>query len=96
MGINLSIAHCEGNDSCTLAIEEREVEQLVKTLESRIDSLAARQSEIDDIIGFNKVLSAYISLRDSYSSYVEKIQSIIMQYSNKNDPSEWAKLVKTA
>ena len=33
MGINLSIAHCEGNDSCTLAIEEREVEQLVKTLQ---------------------------------------------------------------
>ena len=92
MGINLSIAHCEGNDSCTLAIEEREVEQLVKTLEYRIDSLAARQSEIDDIIGFNKVLSAYISLRDSYSSYVEKIQSIIMQYSNKNDPSKFSEV----
>jgi len=89
MGITLSIAHCEGNDSCKLPMEEREVQQLVKTLEYRIDSLAARQSEIDDIIGFNKVLSAYISLRDSYSSYIERIQSIVMQYRNKNDPSQF-------
>ena len=72
MGINLSIAHCEGNDRCSLPMEEREVKQLVKTLDHRIDSLALRQSEISDIIGFNKVLSSYISLRDSYISFIEK------------------------
>jgi len=85
LGITLSIAHCEGNDSCALPMEEREVQQLVKTVEHRIDSLAVRQSEIDDIIGFNKVLSEYISLRDSYSSYIEKIQSIITKYRDKNE-----------
>ena len=88
MGITLSIAHCEGNDSCALPMEEREVQQLIKTLEHRIDSLAARQSEIDDIIGFNKVLSAYISLRDSYSSYVEKIQIIVIQNKERIDRSQ--------
>ena len=89
MGITLSIAHCEGNDSCALPMEEREVQQLIKTLEHRIDSLAARQSEIDDIIGFNKVLSAYISLRDSYSSYVEKIQIIVIQNKERIDGSQY-------
>ena len=89
MGITLSIAHCEGNDSCALPMEEREVQQLIKTLEDRIDSLAARQSEIDDIIGFNKVLSAYISLRDSYSSYVEKIQIIVIQNKERIDGSQY-------
>jgi len=89
MGITLSIAHCEGNDSCALPMEEKEVQQLVKTLESRIDSFAARQSEIDDIIGFNKILSEYISLRDSYSSYIEKIQYIVIQYKNKNNTSQF-------
>ena len=89
MGINLSIAHCEGNDRCSLPIEEREVQQLVKTLEHRIDSLAARQSEIDDIIGFNKVLSSYISLRDSYTSFIEKIQSIIAEYKDKNEAFQY-------
>ena len=84
MGINLSIAHCEGNDRCSLPMEEREVKQLVKTLDHRIDSLAIRQSQIDDIIGFNKVLSSYISLRDSYNSFIEKIQSIITNYKDKN------------
>jgi len=90
MGITLSIAHCEGNDLCTLPMEEKEVQQLVKTLEYRIDSLASRQSEIDDIIGFNKVLSEYISLRDSYSSYIEKIQEIVTQYKNKNNASQFS------
>ena len=89
MGITLSIAHCEGNDSCALPMEEREVQQLIKTLEDRIDSLAARQSEIDDIIGFNKVLSAYIGLRDSYSSYVEKIQIIVIQNKERSDSSQY-------
>ena len=89
MGITLSIAHCEGNDSCALPMEEREVQQLIKTLEHRIDSLAARQSEIDDIIGFNKVLSAYISLRDSYSSYVEKIQIIVIQNKERIASSQY-------
>ena len=89
MGITLSIAHCEGNDSCALPMEEREVQQLIKTLEHRIDSLAARQSEIDDIIGFNKVLSAYISLRDSYSSYEEKIQIIVIQNKERIDSSQY-------
>ena len=80
MGITLSIAHCEGNDSCALPMEEREVQQLIKTLEDRIDSLAARQSEIDDIIGFNKVLSAYISERDTYSEHLSKMKELIIRF----------------
>ena len=89
MGITLSIAHCEGNDSCALPMEEREVQQLIKTLEDRIDSLAARQSEIDDIIGFNKVLSAYISQRDIYAEHLQKMEDLILRFSNKSRTLEY-------
>ena len=85
MGITLSIAHCEGNDLCTLPMEEKEVQQLVKTLEFRIDSLAARQSEINDIIGFNKVLSAYINERDNYSMHIERIRSLIISFGSRRN-----------
>ena len=85
MGIALSIAHCEGNDSCALPMEEREVQQLINTLEARIDSLAVRQTEIDDIIGFNKVLSAYINERDNYSIYIERIRSLVISFGNRRN-----------
>jgi len=85
MGISLSIAHCEGNDSCALPMEEREVQQLIDTLEARIDSLAVRQTEIDDIIGFNKVLSAYINERDNYSIYIERIRSLVISFGNRRN-----------
>jgi hypothetical protein len=85
MGIDLSIAHCEGNDSCALPMEEREVQQLINTLEARIDSLAVRQTEIDDIIGFNKVLSAYINERDNYSIYIERIRSLVISFGNRRN-----------
>lgn len=85
MGIDLSIAHCEGNDSCALPMEEREVQQLIDTLEARIDSLAVRQTEIDDIIGFNKVLSAYINERDNYSIYIERIRSLVISFGNRRN-----------
>ena len=85
MGISLAIAHCEGNDSCALPMEEREVQQLINTLEARIDSLAVRQTEIDDIIGFNKVLSAYINERDNYSIYIERIRSLVISFGNRRN-----------
>jgi len=85
IGIALSIAHCEGNDSCTLPMEEREVQQLIDTLEARIDSLAVRQKEIDDIIGFNKVLSAYINERDNYSMHIERIRSLIISFGSRRN-----------
>ena len=89
LGISLSLAHCDNNENCSLPMEEKEIQQLLDTIESRIDSLAKRQTEIDDIIGFNKVLSAYISLRDSYSSYVEKIQIIVIQNKERIDSSQY-------
>ena len=85
MGIALSIAHCEGNDSCALPMNEKEVQQLIDTLEARIDSLAVRQAEIDDIIGFNKVLSAYINERDNYSMHIERIRSLIIRFENRRN-----------
>ena len=88
MGIALSIAHCEGNDSCALPMNEKEVQQLIDTLEARIDSLAVRQAEIDDIIGFNKVLSAYINERDNYSMHIERIRSLVINFGNRRNVPE--------
>ena len=82
MGITLSIAYCEQSDTCSLPMEEKEIEQLINTLENRITSLAARQGKIDDIIGFNKVLSLYIAERDSYTEHLEKIKIIKIKYTD--------------
>ena len=75
LGISLSLAHCDNNENCSLPMEEKEIQQLLDTIESRIDSLAKRQTEIDDIIGFNKVLSAY-EISEIYNSSFSPVERL--------------------
>ena len=89
IGINLSLAHCDNNENCPIPMEAKEIQQLLDTIESRIDSLAKRQAEIDDIIGFNKVLSAYISQRDTYAEYLQKMEDLILKFSNRSNTMEY-------
>ncbi len=89
LGISLSLAHCDNNENCSLPMEEKEIQQLLDTIESRIDSLAKRQTEIDDIIGFNKVLSAYISERDTYSEHLSKMKELIIRFGSNDESLQY-------
>jgi len=76
MGIALSLAQCEGIDLCSLTVEESEIRELLKALESRIGSLILKQEEAEDPAGIDNVLTAYMNERDSYNAHLEKLQSI--------------------
>jgi hypothetical protein len=76
MGIALSIAQCDGVDLCSLTVEEAEIQALINTLDQRIDSLVLKQEEAEDPIGFDKVLTAYITERENYATHLEKLKDI--------------------
>ena len=76
LGIALSIAQCEGIDLCSLTVEESEIEELINTLDIRIGNLVSRQGEAEDPIGFDNIITAYISERDTYTTHLEKLKSM--------------------
>ncbi len=76
MGIALSIAQCDGVDLCSLTVEESEIQELIKTLDQRIDSLILKQEEAEDPVTFDKILTAYINERESYGSHLEKLKGM--------------------
>jgi hypothetical protein len=76
MGIALSIAQCEGVDLCSLTVEEGEIQELINTLDARIEGLVLKQEEAEDPVAFDKVLTAYINERETYTSHLEKLKSI--------------------
>jgi len=76
MGIALSIAQCEGVDLCSFTVEESEIQELINTLDARIDGLVLKQEEAEDPDGFDKVLTAYINEREHYATHLEKLKSI--------------------
>ena len=85
MGIALSLAQCEGIDLCSLTVEESEIRELLKALESRIGSLILKQEEAEDPAGIDNVLTAYINERDSYNAHLEKLQSITSTLDSTSD-----------
>ncbi len=85
MGIALSIAQCEGIDLCSLTVEESEIQELINTLNARIDSLVLRQEEAEDPDGFDKILTAYINERENYTTHLEKLKSITSTLEEDSD-----------
>jgi len=85
MGIALSLAQCEGIDLCSLTVEESEIRELLKALESRIGSLILKQEEAEDPAGIDNVLTAYMNERDSYNAHLEKLQSITSTLDTDSD-----------
>ncbi len=76
MGIALSLAECEGVDLCLLTVEENEIKELLKALESRISALILKQEDAKNSSGIDNVLTAYMNERDSYNAHLEKLRSI--------------------
>ncbi len=85
MGIALSLAQCEGLDSCSLTVEESEIKELLNTLESRVDTLVLKQEEAEDPTEFDSVLTAYMNERDIYNGHLEKLQAITRTLDTDNE-----------
>lgn len=85
MGIALSLAQCEGIDLCSLTVEENEIRELLKAIESRIGSLILKQEESEDPAAIDNVLTAYMNERDSYNAHLEKLQSITSTLDTDSD-----------
>lgn len=75
-GIALSLAQCEGDDLCTVNVEEVELKELLKVLSERINVLTLKQEEVIDPDEFQQVLTAYVNEYDNYSSHLEKLNAI--------------------
>jgi hypothetical protein len=88
MGIALSIAQCEGVELCSLTVEESEIQDLIKTLDERIESLVLKQEEAEDPVAFDKVLTAYVNERDTYNSHLDKLKSITSSLDEEAELSE--------
>jgi len=74
MGIALSLAQCEGQDQCQV-IDANEIEQLLGTLDERINDLILRQ---DGGKGeFTDILTVYVDQRENYLRYQKELEEII-------------------
>ena len=72
-GITLSLALCGSEDSCEPAASSGELQQLIATLDLRIDGLTQRQQASDDTAGLEDVLIAYVDEREGYARFLEKL-----------------------
>ena len=72
-GITLSFVQCDIADTCDPASSSGEVQQLIATLDLRIDGLTQRQQASDDTAGLEDVLVAYVDEREGYSRFLEKL-----------------------
>ena len=73
MGIALAMAQCEGLAGCSPAVNEEELKQLIRALDTRIDNLTLRQEEVEDPEGFDEILALYVNERDNYAHFMEKL-----------------------
>lgn len=71
-GVALSLAQCEGVAECEPAVNKAELEELVATVEQRINGLVPRQSEA----GVEDLLVAYASVRDTYTQQLGRLGEI--------------------
>lgn len=75
-GITLSVALCESDNSCKTEASSGEVEQLLAALDQRIESVTQRQQNTEDTEGLGELLIAYVSERQGYSRFLDKLASI--------------------
>jgi hypothetical protein len=74
-GVTLSLAECEGVDLCEPNVNKAELQQLVKTVEQRIEGLVQRSAESPDA-AVDDLLIAYAIVRDTYSQQIDQLNLI--------------------
>ena len=85
-GVALSLAMCEGVEQCAPTVNKTELEQIISTLDARIGFLGQRYEQSGDA-ALEGVLVAYAEARDSYTQYLEKLGTIVVE-----EPEEPANL----
>lgn len=85
MGIALSIAQCDGVELCTLTVEVNEIQELINTLDQRINNLVLKQEEAEDPVEFDKVLTAYVNQKESYTAHLEKLRTMTGAIDTEDD-----------
>lgn len=83
-GIALSLAMCEGIELCTPNVNRDELEQFINTINTRIDSLSQRMGESDNT-EIEPVLIAYADARESYSEYLDKLGTMVVEEDTTDD-----------
>jgi hypothetical protein len=71
-GIRLSIAECELFDSCNANVNREELNQIIDTINIRINTLSIRYSDTPET-ALEDVLIAYVDVRDQYNELLDKI-----------------------
>lgn len=74
-GVRLSVAECELFESCSASVNRDELDQLITTINTRINSLSLRYSDSGES-GLEEVLVSYVDIRDNYNQILEKIESM--------------------
>ncbi|MGK0297615.1 MAG: hypothetical protein ACI9XC_001225 [Gammaproteobacteria bacterium] len=74
-GVKLSVAECEIFDSCNASVNRDELNQLITTIDGRINSLSVRYSDSGET-ALEEVLIGYVDIRDSYNVILERIESL--------------------
>lgn len=85
-GVALSLAMCEGVEQCSPTVNRAELEQIISTLDTRIGNLGQRYEQSGET-ALEGVLVAYADARDSYTQYLEKLGTIVVE-----EPEEPANL----
>ena len=73
MGIALSLAQCEDQEQCQV-VNANELEQLLGTLNERIDDLIRRQQGGDS--DYDELLSLYVDQRENYLRYQDQLEGL--------------------
>ena len=74
-GVTLSVVECELVETCSASVKIDEVDQLITTIESRINSLSTRYTESGDA-ALEEVLVSYVDIRDGYNELLEKMNTM--------------------
>ncbi|NIN35932.1 MAG: hypothetical protein GWO08_15965 [Gammaproteobacteria bacterium] len=71
MGLAMSLAHCDEDTDCNIAVSETEIEKLLNTLNDRINGLVLRLESGDTNI--EDALVMYANQRDQYIQFQETL-----------------------
>lgn len=74
-GVALSLAYCEGEESCEPAVSREELTQLLQTLDRRITALAVRYNQGSEP-ELEQVLLTYAEVRDAYNRYLDQLEEV--------------------
>ncbi len=74
-GVELSVVECELFDACSASVNPEELNQLISTIDTRINALSVRYTESPDA-DLEEVLVSYVDIRDGYNSILDKINTM--------------------